>query len=170
MSNEVYRIKKDTLTDIADSIRTQEGSDEPIGVDEFAERILELGGGLRVEATNFTALQTVRLTTSEPKVELCAYDLDNPPKYIIIFMKPDGSIPNSACTYIYNLETEKGFYLVIEGKPYNNGGYVFDEKYFYITLEDGAMYINRGEVWDMTVLQAKKQYGVLYVYDEIFEE
>lgn len=47
MSDEVYRIKKDTLIDIADAIRTQEESEDTIGVEDFAERILDLesGGG-----------------------------------------------------------------------------------------------------------------------------
>lgn len=50
MSNEVYRIKKDTLIDIADAIRTQEESEDAISVEDFAQRILDLvGGGMPFE-------------------------------------------------------------------------------------------------------------------------
>lgn len=61
---EMYAIKKDDLTDIADAIRSKTGKSDPITVHEMANEISAISGSLKLgKQTGMTATAVTFLVT-----------------------------------------------------------------------------------------------------------
>lgn len=85
----VYRILSQTLTDIADAIRSKTGGTEPIPVEDFADEIAAIpsggGGNVRSETGTFTVAGGF-LTT-----KTIAHSLDTQKIYGYIWVEPENN-------------------------------------------------------------------------------
>ena len=76
-----------TLTNIADAIRTQEGTEEPIRVEDFAERIASLvGGEVAMSTIEYIPLKDTLMTNTQAPFFI-SHDLGEIPNLILVINK-----------------------------------------------------------------------------------